>query len=164
MKIAIVADPYVAVPPRKYGGTEQVIYNSVIGLMELGHEVILLAPGDSSVPCELIATTPTALGFASTKSDTSKHTSRAQKVIKNTEAILKQLLKKRDIDIVHSHANIDSGFDIRKFTDVPTVTTMHGPILFHQIDYYRNRDEMNFITISKNQQEAFPGLNYVGVA
>ncbi len=164
MKIAIVADPFVAVPPRKYGGTEQVIYNSILGLKELGHEVILLAPGDSNVPCELIATTPTALGFASTKAATGVHDQKAQKVIKNTEALLKQLIKRRKIDIVHSHANIDSGFDVRKFTDIPTVTTIHGPILFHQIEYYKKRDDLNFITISKNQQEAFPGLNYVGVA
>jgi glycosyltransferase involved in cell wall biosynthesis len=164
MKIAIVADPFVEVPPKKYGGTELVIYNLITGLMELGHDVTLLAPGDSSVPCKLIPTTEKALGFAYAKSDTYKHELKTKKVIKKTEALLKQLIKKNEIDIIHSHANIDSGFDIRKFTDVPTVTTMHGPVLFHQIEYYKDREDLNFITISKNQQEAFPGLSYVGVA
>lgn len=164
MKIAIVADPFVAVPPRKYGGTEQVIYNSIVGLKELGHEVILLAPGNSDVPCELIPTTPRELGFAATKSDTGRHALRVQKVIKNTEDLLTRLVKSQKIDIIHSHSQIDSKLDLRKFTNTPTVITLHNPILFHQLDYYQNRADMNFITISKNQQEAFPGLNYVGFA
>ena len=54
MKIAMLAEPYVEVPPQKYGGTERVIYFLIKGLMERGHEVTLLAPGDSQVPCKLI--------------------------------------------------------------------------------------------------------------
>lgn len=164
MKIAVVADPFVPVPPKKYGGTEQVISYSIKGLQELGHEVVLFAPGDSKVNCELIPTVPRAIGFPKTRSDTQKHLRTAQKIAKNTEAQLRKLLSKQSVDIIHSHAGIDSGFDIRKFTDVPNVTTMHGPILFHQIDYYLSRQDLNFITISKNQQEAFPGLNYIGIA
>ncbi|HET9173865.1 MAG TPA: hypothetical protein VFN56_01135 [Candidatus Saccharimonadales bacterium] len=47
MRVAIVAEPYVPVPPHKYGGTEQVIANLLRGLKEQGHEAIVLAPGDS---------------------------------------------------------------------------------------------------------------------
>lgn len=164
MKIAIVADPYVPVPPRKYGGTEQVIANSIKGLMELGHEPILLAPGDSEVPCELIPTVPKAVFFPARRADTAKHTLKVHKIAKNTEALLKNLLKKREIDVIHSHANVDSAFDMRKFTEYPNVTTMHGPIMFQHLEYYLSRQDMNYVTISKNQQEAFPRLSYVGVA
>ena len=54
MKVAIVAEPYVRIPPLQYGGIEQVIANLITGLKEAGHEPILLAPGDSEVDCELI--------------------------------------------------------------------------------------------------------------
>ena len=164
MKIAIIADPVIAVPPKKYGGTEQVIYNTILGLNELGHEVVLFASGDSSVPCELYPIVPKAIGFASTRAASTAHDRTVAKIAKNTEALLRKALQKDGIDIIHSHAGIDSGFDIRNFTDYPNVTTMHGPVLFHEIDYYMSRQDLNFVTISKNQQEAFPSLNYIGVA
>lgn len=164
MKIAVIADPFVPIPPKKYGGTEQVIHNTIKGLQELGHEVVLFAPGDSMVSCELVPTVPKAVSFPAKRSDATKHVRTVQNIAKNTEAQLRKRLKKGDINIIHSHAGIDSGFDIRKFTDTPNITTMHGPILFHHVDYYLKRQDLNFVTISKNQQEAFPGLNYIGVA
>jgi hypothetical protein len=54
VKVAIVASPYVPVPPLKYGGSEKIIYYLIKGLLEEGHEPILLGAGDSTVKCEVI--------------------------------------------------------------------------------------------------------------
>lgn len=161
MRIAIVADPYVPIPPKKYGGTEQVIISQIKGLMELGHEPILFGPGDSKVPCELIATTPHAVYFPRTKSETAAHNHRVASIAKATEALLRKNLKR--IDVIHWHANLDSPFDMRKFINYPHIATMHGPVRFNDIDFYRSRQDLNWVTISKNQQDAFPDLKYVGV-
>lgn len=164
MRVAIVADPFVPVPPKKYGGTEQVIFNIIKGLYELGHEPILLGPGDSEVPCELIATTSKAISFAKTKQETAGHNRLVSKIARNTEAQLRKLIRSRDIDVIHSHSNyMTSRFDLKRFANFPNVTTIHGPILFHEIDYYKRRRELNYVTISRNQQEAFPNLKHVGV-
>lgn len=164
MRIAIVADPFVPVPPKMYGGTERVIINQIKGLLELGHEPILLGPGDSEVPCELIVTTPRAISFARTKADMAEHSRLVSKIARNTEAQLRKLIKQKRIDIIHSHSNyLTSKFDLRKFANFPNVTTIHGPILFHEIEYYESCHNLNFVSISKNQQEAFPQLNYAGV-
>ena len=42
MRVAIVAEPYVPVPPHQYGGIENVIANLIKGLQEQGHDPILL--------------------------------------------------------------------------------------------------------------------------
>ena len=54
MKIAITADPELPVPPRLYGGIERVIDMLVRGLVDRGHQVILIAHADSEVPCNLV--------------------------------------------------------------------------------------------------------------
>ena len=41
------------VPPKKYGGTELVIYNLTEQLIKLGHEIILVASGDSKTSASL---------------------------------------------------------------------------------------------------------------
>ena len=51
MKIAIVADPYIPVPPELYGGIERIIGFLVAGLHERGHHVTLIAHPESTAPC-----------------------------------------------------------------------------------------------------------------
>jgi len=42
MKIAVIAPPWIPVPPPRYGGIELVVYNLAEGLTASGHEVLLL--------------------------------------------------------------------------------------------------------------------------
>lgn len=47
MRIAMLSTPFLAVPPKNYGGTELVVSELFEGLREQGHEVVLFATGDS---------------------------------------------------------------------------------------------------------------------
>lgn len=156
MKIAIVAAPIIPVPPPKYGGTERVIHYLVKGLIEQGHEPILFASADSTAECEIIPTTKNALYFPKLTSKLAQFNARWGRINIKTEKLLRQNLSR--FDIIHSH-----GFDLINFTDFPNVTTLHGPIIFKDLEYYEKRKHLNFVSISKNQQEAYPGLNYAGV-
>jgi hypothetical protein len=50
LRIAIVAPPWVPVPPPAYGGREAVIDELARGLVKAGHEVCLFTTGDSTCP------------------------------------------------------------------------------------------------------------------
>ena len=54
LKIAIIADPFLPVPPSGYGGIERIISFLIKHLVDNGHEVILVAHQDSVVPITLI--------------------------------------------------------------------------------------------------------------
>ena len=54
MRIAIIADPYIPVPPLTYGGIERIIYFLIKGLTANGHEVLLLAHPLSKVEVPII--------------------------------------------------------------------------------------------------------------
>jgi glycosyltransferase involved in cell wall biosynthesis len=49
LRIAVTADPYIAVPPRLYGGIERIIALLVRGLIARGHHLTLFAHPDSHV-------------------------------------------------------------------------------------------------------------------
>ena len=49
MRIAHIAPPWLSIPPKNYGGTENVIYYLVEAQVALGHDVTLFAPGDAGV-------------------------------------------------------------------------------------------------------------------
>ncbi len=156
MKIIMVAGPYVPVPPPKYGGTELIIHYLIKGLMEAGHDVTLLASGDSTVDCELIPIVDKAIYFPKSKSEEAAYEDMVVRLNEKTETMLKQLIA--DADIIHSH-----GFDLKNFSDVPNITTIHGPILIDHIDYYKQRSNLFYTPISNNQKEALPDINYTKV-
>lgn len=155
MRIAIVAGPHVPVPPEKYGGTEQVISCLISGLQELGHEIILLAPGDSKAKCQIIPIAPKAIFFPKTRADVPAHRKLVQQIAKRTEALLVKLAP--EVDVIHSH-----GFDLKNFQYYPNLTTLHQPIGLNQLSYYLQRKNLYFASISENQQEALPELQYIG--
>ena len=53
MKIALIASPFIEVPPKRYGGTELFIAHLVEGLAKRGIKVVLYANGESRAACEL---------------------------------------------------------------------------------------------------------------
>src|SRR4051812_6502095 len=58
MKIVQLVPWTEPVPPKKYGGTELVAWNINEELVKLGHEVYLIASGDSTTTANLIAISP----------------------------------------------------------------------------------------------------------
>jgi glycosyltransferase involved in cell wall biosynthesis len=156
MRVAIVAGPHYPVPPPRYGGTERVIGFLVRGLIEEGHEPVLLGPGDSQVDCELVPICDEAIGFPTRKRDRPAHDELRAEIERRTSEELRRLLPR--VDLVHSH-----GFDLIDFQDFPNLTTLHGAIGFNQLGYYLERKNLYYVSISRNQQGACPDLQYVGV-
>ncbi len=154
MRIAVIAGPHVPVPPVKYGGSELVISNLIKGLKELGHEPVLIAPGDSKIDCEIIPSVDKAIYFPEKKAQVEAFNKRIKAVDRKTHDILIKLLPR--VDIIHSH-----GFDLLKFKDFPNLTTTHSRFVLEELAYYQKRKDLFYISISKNQQSAFPELTFV---
>lgn len=158
MKIALLAPPYLPVPPLKYGGTEKIVSLLADGLTEKGHDVTLFASGDSKTKAKLRSIFPKHLGNSGYMKD---------------NALLPLLHYKacfdhqEEFDIIHNHAQYLPLF-LTEYAKVPVVHTWHGsyypdegPIERRQtLEVFRNQ---HFISISKNQQAALPDLNYAGV-
>ncbi|MCD8507438.1 glycosyltransferase family 4 protein [Candidatus Woesebacteria bacterium] len=157
MKIAMISSPFVPVPPKKYGGTERVIYYLIKGLLEKGHEVTLFATGDSEVECELVPICEKHLFFGKTKAEQEQIVEKLQDI----EAYTNKLLRERahEFDIIHSH-----GFDLIEFQHLPNVTTLHGMFTLEEMEYYEQRQCLHYVSISNNQQKPYPDLEYVGTA
>lgn len=156
MKIAIIAGPYVPIPPIKYGGTEQVVFNLIEGLKELGHVPILFGPADSQVDCKIIPVVEKAINFGLDSQQQKEVNERVLAIEQTTK--LKLLENLDQVDFIHSH-----GFDLKDFQNFPNLTTIHGQMTMENIDYFSNRRDLYFVSISKNQQHSFPNLQYVGV-
>src|SRR5258708_2012394 len=54
LKIAIIVNPLIPVPPEQYGGIERIVYMLIQELMQMGHHITLYAHPDSKAGCKLI--------------------------------------------------------------------------------------------------------------
>jgi len=52
LKIALIAPPFIAVPPADYGGTELFLAHLAEGLQQLGLEVVVYTNRESTVKAE----------------------------------------------------------------------------------------------------------------
>ena len=151
MKIALVAPPFLPVPPLRYGGTERVIGTLASELTRRGHDVTLFGAGDSTVPCRVVAVVPESLWASGWTGDGEVWYRRtADLVAKHAD----------EFDVIHSH--IDGfGFETARTSATPWVTTLHGRLDMGPIvDQLARYPEARLIAISDNQRSQAPGVNW----
>ena len=119
MKIAIIAPPWIPVPPPRYGGIELVVYNIAEGLTALGHEVILFAPKDSKVSCRLFPYLEQSQFYFGLDSSLREKTFVGELAGKYAYAMAAY----EKADIIHNHMLSQLPANI----DIPVVHTLHGP-------------------------------------
>ena len=116
MRIAIVAPPWLPIPPPAYGGTENLLDAFARGLKDAGHEVLLCTTGDSTCPVEKTFVFEKAIGVGSGSSvDEIRHVTQAYS-------------RFQDVDIVHDHTLVGP-LHSASFLNLPVVTTNHGPLM-----------------------------------
>lgn len=158
MNIALLSPLEESVPPERYGGIERVVYQLAQQLIALGHDVTLLASGDSVTPAKLIPITTKALRRLPRMNNVKIFDS--LKVIGIAKIIA--YVQKHPFDIIHNH--FDSGW-IQPFEyllPTPMVTTLHGNLLSeYEYPVYKKFSKSRYVSISFNQRRALPRLNYI---
>lgn len=146
MRIAIIAPPWLPVPPPAYGGTENVLDTLARGLKAAGHDVLLCASGDSTCPVERASVFDKALGVGAGYSvDEIRHVLHAYEMV-------------RGADVVHDHTLVGP-LHCAAFPDLAVVTTNHGPFNAELRDLYRAISaRVPVIAISHHQAASAHGV------
>jgi glycosyltransferase involved in cell wall biosynthesis len=152
LRVALVAPPWLAIPPVGYGGTERVIALLADGLVERGHDVTLFAAAGSRTAARLVSPLvepPALIGGA--PDDDAFHT-------------LHAYLAADDFDVIHDHTSLGPAFASLLRGGPPVVHTLHGP----WTDGLRNKlalvqHSVHVVAISHAQAAINPDIGYAGV-
>jgi len=151
LRIAVLAPPWIPVPPGGYGGIEAVVELLCEGLMARGHDVTLFAaPGSRStarVHALLEDAHPDAIGSALHDSD---HVACAWEEVEQAAA------RGQPFHVVHDH----SAFTALAMADrvgVPVVHTIHGAFDRDTTRFYRRHGhKATLVAISRSQAASAP--------
>jgi len=154
LKIAQLVLPWIALPPKGYGGTERIVSWLTEGLVRRGHEVTLFASGDSQTSAKLSSIVPKALTL-----QTDVHSTISANLYPLCH-VANCFQRAKEFDIIHSHAQY-LALPFSAICQTPTVHTFHRKFKGLEdeefmVKFFKNE---NFISISDNQREF--GLNFV---
>jgi glycosyltransferase involved in cell wall biosynthesis len=150
LRIAMIAPPWYDIPPDAYGGIESLCGHLVDGLVERGHDVLLVGVGEHRVTGRFHATRSTSqpdrIGAMVPEA---LHTAAAAR-----------FLDRMAVDVVHDHT-LTGPFTVGS-RNAPTVVTAHGPVE-PMGDYYRwVAERAHLVAISLAQRRAAPDIPWVG--
>jgi glycosyltransferase involved in cell wall biosynthesis len=156
MRIAQIAPIVERIPPKKYGGTERVIYELTEELVRRGHEVTLFASGDSITSATLVPIVPVSLREVNNKKDIYGF---------NTTSMLNigaAYARHREFDVIHDHnphislptANVTAA-------STPVVVTWHGPYAGME-EYFSALRRPHLVSISRSQAALAPSVPVIG--
>ena len=150
LRIAMLAPPWLSVPPRGYGGVETVVSALTEALVKRGHAVTLFcAPGSVSratVSPLLDAAHPDEIERSLYEVD---HVARAFRAIDDAP-------KQRGFDVIHDHC----GFTALAMADrirTPIIHTLHGQFTPSTAAFYvRHAHKAVLVGVSRAQLESAP--------
>lgn len=154
MKIAQLAPISERVPPKKYGGTERVVYALTEELVKRGHEVTLFASGDSQTSAKLESVFPRGLREAKLKDPYGV----------NHWSLLNIGLcydLQNEFDIIHDHMAPIS-MPTANVATTSVVVTMHGAFNAENKRLFQTLRAPHIVTISESQVYPVPNINHAG--
>jgi glycosyltransferase involved in cell wall biosynthesis len=145
VRVGLIAPPWLPVPPPKYGGTESVIDALARGLIEAGHEVLLVTIGDSTCPVPRSSVIRHAeQGEFGLIEPALRHACHAYQAV-------------RGCDVVHDHTFL--GPLLARSSPAPVLTTNHGPFTSDVAQMLRTVvDHVGVIAISHHQASTAVGI------
>ncbi len=144
MRIALVVPPFIAVPPKHYGGTELFVAELAEGLRAQGHHPVVYSVGESTVDCEVRWRRPRGVWPIESALESSlDDLDHASWACKDAAA---------DCDIIH--LNNAPGLIFSRFLPTPMVYTLHHPREDSLSRFYASFPGVHFVAISHSQARA----------
>jgi glycosyltransferase involved in cell wall biosynthesis len=139
MRIALVATPFIRVPPQGYGGTELFCYELAEGLTRRGHDVTLFTTADSEVSCRVRALYA-AGQWPPTPEDDVNHTAWS----------FAEIARDGRFDVVHLNSAL--GIPFTRYCKTPVVHTIHHMPQEPISRLYARHPDVHYVAISERQR------------
>jgi glycosyltransferase involved in cell wall biosynthesis len=153
LRILIIADSKIPVPPERYGGTERIVASLCAGLSSRGHAVTLMAAPGSRNYGRLVAY-PWA--------GESRKLYRGFCKLNFTLKLMHELVRGHDVAI--SHGRVDYLFPILR-SSMPLIYVFHNPIVDWILEILHNKktERLRLISVSNKQRAGYPDRQWTTI-
>ena len=142
----------ISIPPKKYGGTEMVIYFLCEELKKRGHKIFLFTSGESRVSCSICPVIKKGL-WTKKVNETAPYYAYEMAYINKKATELK-------LDILHDHLGPWS-LTLYGKNNPPIIHTLHVPFQNKDRSWAYEKLNSKLVSISLAQRNPAPKLNYL---
>lgn len=153
LRIALIAAPFIAVPPADYGGTELFVAHLAEGLKKTGVDVVVYTIGESTVNAERrFLYKQSQWPIKMSEMTWVKHLNHEAWAIEDAA---------KDCDIIHVQSA--QAITFSRFVKRPMVLTLHGPHEPKLSEYYAHYPDVYYVCISdaQKQTESMPRMRTI---
>jgi glycosyltransferase involved in cell wall biosynthesis len=147
VRVAIIAPPFIPVPPKQYGGTELFVAHLALGLVNNGIKPIVYANGESHIPGVEIRWL-----YSKTDWPPKGEFANVLKDINHSSWAVADAM--RDCDLIHM--NSGPGLTLSRFATVPWVYTVHHAGEESLREFYQSYPDVHYVFISDAQRRLIP--------
>ena len=148
MRVGLVASPFIAVPPVRYGGTELFVANLAEALIRAGVNVNVYTNGESTVKADV------RWRYAKQEWPLASENAGLTKELDHTSWAIE--MAEAECDVIHLNSTIAVPFS--RFTDKPVVCTLHHPREASLSDIYERHECVTYVAISRHQGGMHPSV------
>jgi glycosyltransferase involved in cell wall biosynthesis len=151
LKVAMLAPPWIPIPPPAYGGIEEVVRLLSEGLVDAGHEVHLFAAPGSQSPAAVHEVLP-----QDHPDEIEKAKYEADHVARAFDALDAAAQAGEPFDVLHDHTG-HTALAMAHRIATPMVHTLHGPFDDVACEFYAHHgDKAQIVAISQTQLAQAP--------
>ncbi len=143
MRVAIIAPPFIPVPPKEYGGTELFIAHLAEGLSKRGVDVVVYTNGESTVDVEK------RWMFKESQWPIRQDDQALLKDLDHTSWAVRDAA--RDCDVIH--LNAAPSLICSRFIERPCVYTLHHHNQRYLTEFYLRLPKVDYVCISEFQRQ-----------
>ncbi len=153
MRVALIAPPFIPVPPKEYGGTELFIAQLAMGLKDHGLEPVVYCNGESAVEVEKHWL------YTESQWPIQGEVYANLKDINHTAWAVRDAMQSCDI----IHLNNLPGLVHTRFISTPFVYTIHHPNEPGLSAFYKHYADVHYVTISdfQRKRETMPRIRTI---
>jgi glycosyltransferase involved in cell wall biosynthesis len=158
LRVALIAPPWLSVPPDGYGGIEQVVYLLATQLQARGHDVTVFGRQGSTGELDVVPLAPQSwsdhLGSRNQLARECLHLFRAYEII-----------RRRPYDVVHDHTGFNGTLlGACLGLSAPFVVTLHGDLTEPDGEFLAAIDDrVSLVAITASQQAQVASVDWRGV-
>jgi glycosyltransferase involved in cell wall biosynthesis len=142
MRVLVIADPLIPVPPAGYGGTERVVHDLAAGLASRGHHVCLMAGPGSCDPGRLIVHEP------------SNGRGKLFRGWRKASFWVRSWVISSDVDVMVNFGRLDYALALLRLSDRPFVARFGNPVSEGEVSWVlrQRRRNLRLVSISDAQR------------
>lgn len=161
MRIALIAPPFLRIPPLKQGGTEAVLATKIPELVRQGHAVTLFCAGQSSLEdVEVVSIYPTAINDLTVDLATEEASRKLRLEMTYFATVATEIIRREgDFDVIFNHTRGEVAFaPLTQFIKTPIISVFHLPLLAENVAVLQKNPQAYAISISNNQRGSYQDL------